>query len=174
MLLCRLKELGHMVAVTARRATGHLCRAPGPVVIQSVQTTDLGSLTEEPCSKLWRQTVLSQALQMRGARCLTLKGLRDCSSQKEGQSRGPSVYLPLFWRGPEGAQLLLIQSFPVLEVVLQVPHKVRQVNKGIPGIKHVCDEVVDEGDLRLGDAAGVSVEHWHHHRQVQLFLFIGL
>lgn len=56
--------------------------------------------------------------------------LRDCSSQKEGQSRGPSVYPPLFWRGPEGAQLLLIQSFPVLEVVLQVPHKVRQVNKG--------------------------------------------
>lgn len=40
------------------------------------------------------------------------------------------MYLPLFWRGPEGAQLLLIQSFPVLEVVLQVPHKVRQVNKG--------------------------------------------
>lgn len=229
--------------------------------------------------------------------------LRDCSSQKEGQSRGPSVCPPLFWRGPEGAQLLLIQSFPVLEVVLQVPHKVRQVNKGcrekrgrrvfsaflyqrlglltlsgngtwayshpgpvfqeglkavgvtgtretcsqpqphlqasalqhlplprrstalrtqelwttlgsfsgsqpsgmatlspfilevspahyfltsgcpaggrarlltIPGIKHVCDEVVDEGDLRLGDAAGVSVKHWHHHRQVQLFLFIGL
>lgn len=72
MLLCRLKELGHMVAVTARRATGHLCRAPG-------------SLTEEPCSKLWRQTVLSQALQMRGALPNTerAKGLQQPEGRAE-------------------------------------------------------------------------------------------
>lgn len=80
--------------------------------------------------------------------------LRDCSSQKEGQSRGPSVRPPLFWRGPEGAQLLLIQSFPVLEVVLQVPHKVRQVNKG-------CREKRDAGSSQpffiKGSASSLSL-----------------
>lgn len=94
-----LKELGHMVAVTARRAMGHLCRVPaGPVVTESIQTTVLGCLTKEPCSKLWRERVateggnphvLSQALQMRGELCLTLKGLRNCRGQ-EGQSPGPA------------------------------------------------------------------------------------
>lgn len=44
----------------------------------------------------------------------------------------------------------------------------------VPGVKHVCDEVVNERDLRLGNAAGVSVKNRHYHRQVQLFLFISL
>lgn len=44
----------------------------------------------------------------------------------------------------------------------------------VPGIEHVRDEVVNEGDLRLGDAAGISVKNWHHHRQVLLLLFISL
>lgn len=34
----------------------------------------------------------------------------------------------------------------------------------IPSIKHVCYEVVNEGDLGLGDATGIPVKHWHHHR----------
>lgn len=34
----------------------------------------------------------------------------------------------------------------------------------VPSIKHVCDEVVDERDLGFGDAAGISVKNWHHHR----------
>lgn len=41
----------------------------------------------------------------------------------------------------------------------------------IPGVKHISDEVVYEGDLRFGHAAGVPVKHWHHHRQpLSLFL----
>lgn len=44
----------------------------------------------------------------------------------------------------------------------------------VPGIKHVCDEVVDERDLGFGDAAGISVKNRHHHRQVPLLLFICL
>lgn len=44
----------------------------------------------------------------------------------------------------------------------------------VPGVKHVRDEVVHERDLRLGDAAGVSVKNRHHNRQVQMFLFISL
>lgn len=51
--------------------------------------------------------------------------------QRPGRTEpGPGVYLTLFWRGPEAEQLLLIQSFPVLEVVIKVLHEVRQVNKG--------------------------------------------
>lgn len=33
----------------------------------------------------------------------------------------------------------------------------------IPGIKHICDKIVYEGDLRFRNAAGVSVKHRHHH-----------
>ena len=44
----------------------------------------------------------------------------------------------------------------------------------VPGVKHVCDEVVNEGDLGFGDAAGISVKNWHHHRQVPLLLFVCL
>ena len=44
----------------------------------------------------------------------------------------------------------------------------------IPGIKHICDEVVYEGDLRLGHAAGVPVKHRHHHRQTLSLLLIRL
>lgn len=44
----------------------------------------------------------------------------------------------------------------------------------IPGVKHVSDEVVDEGDLRFGYAARVSVKHGHHHREPLSLLFIRL
>lgn len=44
----------------------------------------------------------------------------------------------------------------------------------IPSIKHVCYEVVNERDLGLGDAAGIPVKHWHHHREPLSFLFISL
>lgn len=114
-----LKELGHMVAVTARRAMGHLCRVPaGPVVTQSIQATVLECLTKEPCSKLWCERVategghphvLSQALQMRGELCLTLKGLRNCRGQ-EGQSQARCVPHAIL----EGAGGCVVSSRPVL------------------------------------------------------------
>lgn len=44
----------------------------------------------------------------------------------------------------------------------------------IPGIKHISDEVVYEGDLRFGHTAGVPVKHWHHHRQPLSLLLICL
>lgn len=44
----------------------------------------------------------------------------------------------------------------------------------IPGVEHVIDEVVDEGDLRFGYAARVSVKHRHHHREPLSLLFICL
>lgn len=44
----------------------------------------------------------------------------------------------------------------------------------IPSIKHVCYEVVNEGDLGFGDAAGIPVKHWHHHRESLSLLFISL
>jgi len=44
----------------------------------------------------------------------------------------------------------------------------------IPGVKHVGDEIVDEGDLRFGHAAGVPVEHRHHHRQPLTLLLVRL
>lgn len=44
----------------------------------------------------------------------------------------------------------------------------------IPGVKHISDEVVYEGDLRFGHAAGVPVKHWHHHRQALSLLLIRL
>lgn len=44
----------------------------------------------------------------------------------------------------------------------------------IPGVKHVSDEVVDEGELRFGDAAGVPVKHWHHHGQPLPLLLVCL
>lgn len=44
----------------------------------------------------------------------------------------------------------------------------------IPGVKHVSDEVVDEGDLRFGYAARVSVKHRHHHWEPLSLLFICL
>lgn len=44
----------------------------------------------------------------------------------------------------------------------------------IPGVKHVSDEVVDEGDLRFGDAARVPVKHRHHHREPLSLLLVCL
>lgn len=44
----------------------------------------------------------------------------------------------------------------------------------VPGVKHVGDEVVYEGDLRLGNAAGVPVKHRHHHRQALPLLLVRL
>lgn len=44
----------------------------------------------------------------------------------------------------------------------------------IPGVKHIGDEVVYEGDLRFGHAAGVPVKHWHHHRQPLSLLLVRL
>lgn len=44
----------------------------------------------------------------------------------------------------------------------------------IPCIKHVCYKIVNEGNLWLGNAAGVSVKYWHHNRQTLSLLFICL
>jgi len=44
----------------------------------------------------------------------------------------------------------------------------------VPGVEHVRDEVVDEGDLGLGNAAGVPVEHGHDHRQTLALLLVRL
>lgn len=44
----------------------------------------------------------------------------------------------------------------------------------IPGVEHVCDEVVNEGDLRFGHTARVPVEHRHHHGQSLPLLLICL
>lgn len=44
----------------------------------------------------------------------------------------------------------------------------------IPGVEHVGDEVVNEGDLRFGHAAGVPVKHRHHHGQPLSLLLIRL
>lgn len=44
----------------------------------------------------------------------------------------------------------------------------------VPSIEHVRDEVVDEGDLGLGDAAGVAVKHRHHHGQPLSLLLVCL
>lgn len=44
----------------------------------------------------------------------------------------------------------------------------------VPGVKHICDEIVYEGDLRFGHAAGVSVEHGHHHGQPLSLLLVRL
>lgn len=44
----------------------------------------------------------------------------------------------------------------------------------IPGVEHVSDEVVNEGDLRFGYAARVSVKHRHHHGEPLSLLFICL
>lgn len=44
----------------------------------------------------------------------------------------------------------------------------------VPGVEHVGDEVVDEGDLGLGDAAGVPVEHGHDHGQTLPLLLVRL
>lgn len=53
-------------------------------------------------------------------------------------------------------------------------HQRWQVCKGIPSIKHVCYEVVNKGDLGLGDATGIPVKHWHHYGQPLSLLFIRL
>lgn len=44
----------------------------------------------------------------------------------------------------------------------------------IPCIKHVCYKIINEGNLRLGDAAGVSIKNWHYNRQTLSLLFISL
>lgn len=44
----------------------------------------------------------------------------------------------------------------------------------IPGVEHVSDEVVDEGDLGLGNAAGVPVKDGHYHRHALSLLLICL
>lgn len=44
----------------------------------------------------------------------------------------------------------------------------------IPGIEHVGDEVVYEGDLRFGHAAGVPVKHRHHHGKPLSLLLVRL
>lgn len=44
----------------------------------------------------------------------------------------------------------------------------------IPGVKHVSDEVVYEGDLRFGYAARVPVKHRHHHREPLSLLLVRL
>lgn len=44
----------------------------------------------------------------------------------------------------------------------------------IPGVEHIGDKVVYEGDLRFGHAAGVPVEHRHHHRQPLSLLLVCL
>lgn len=44
----------------------------------------------------------------------------------------------------------------------------------IPSIKHVCYEVVNKGDLGLGDATGIPVKYWHHYGQPLSLLFIRL
>lgn len=58
---------------------------------------------------------------------------------------------------PSGWLLLLTVSRPLFEK--RVPSVLT-----VPSIEHACDEVVNERDLRLGNAAGVSVKHGHHHR----------
>lgn len=44
----------------------------------------------------------------------------------------------------------------------------------IPCIEHICYKIINEGNLRLGDAAGVSVKYWHYNRQTLSLLFISL
>lgn len=44
----------------------------------------------------------------------------------------------------------------------------------IPRIEHICYKIINEGNLRLGDAAGVSVKYWHYNRQALSLLFISL
>lgn len=44
----------------------------------------------------------------------------------------------------------------------------------IPGVEHVGDEVVYEGDLRFGHAAGVPVKHRHHHGKPLSLLLVRL
>lgn len=57
----------------------------------------------------------------------------------------------------------------------KIRRKIREnVSHTIPGVKHVSDEVVNEGELRLGYAAGVPVKHWHHHGQPLPLLLVRL
>lgn len=44
----------------------------------------------------------------------------------------------------------------------------------IPSIKHVHYKVINEGYLRLGDAAGISIKYGHHNGQALLLFFISL
>lgn len=44
----------------------------------------------------------------------------------------------------------------------------------IPCIEHICYKIINEGNLRLGDAAGVSIKYWHYNRQTLSLLFISL
>lgn len=61
---------------------------------------------------------------------------------------------------------------------LRTLHKAQTSSKNvpltIPGVKHVSDEVVYEGDLRFGYAARVPVKHRHHHREPLSLLLIRL
>lgn len=70
----------------------------------------------------------------------------------------------LLWRRSQAVQLPLVQAFPVLEVIVQVLHKIGEICESIPCVKHVGKEVVYEGNLGLWDATRVSVKHRHNHR----------
>lgn len=76
-------------------------------------------------------------------------------------AQGPFRVLDWGWAG--APHVHFIELLPVPEVVVQVVHQHREVHKAVPRIEHVYDEVVDEGHLGLGDAAGVSVKSWHRH-----------
>lgn len=118
MLLCRREELGHMVTVTARRAMGHLCRAPRPVVTHSRYKPQLlgASLRSLAGSYGVRRWASPWAFTGSADEGIALANI-DRAKKLRRPGR-PSVYLTLFWRGPEAAQLLLIQSLPILEVVI--------------------------------------------------------
>lgn len=44
----------------------------------------------------------------------------------------------------------------------------------IPCIEHICYKIIDEGNLRLWDAAGVPIKYWHYNRQTLSLLFFSL
>lgn len=50
----------------------------------------------------------------------------------------------------------------------------QRVEITIPGIKHIVDEVVNEGDLGFGNATGIPVKYRHDHREALSLLLIRL
>lgn len=77
-------------------------------------------------------------------------------------------------RRPQAFTFHLIQVLPVFVVLCQMLHQTWQTGKGIPGIKHVCDEIVNKWDLGFRNAAGIPVKHWHDNRQTLSLLLVSL
>lgn len=90
------------------------------------------------------------------------RALAQFAGEQSAFCTGP---FPVLVRGrAEAPHAHFVQVLPVSKVVVQVVQQHGEVHKVVPRIVHVDDEVVDEGHLGLGDAAGVSVESGHHHR----------